>query len=751
MSKLAAVLVSTLVFFILAVSWLPSSFGPILDWLGTVLGPSFQILLALIFMLFGNPLLYSVVFSAWAIAGIVVGLFTRGLRSAIGAASLVYTFAYALLGIACAAVFLQLNNSGLLRGAVPPIPPNTNTATLLNIPVFKQFAPLFLKGVSGVSSGSSPLSNFSPGSLLSTIIPGIIEGFVILLIFSAVSGFAMGRVSRMLRPSKGKWQPANETAAKPVPISVGAAVIAILAILLIGVGFASFANVSNASSSPSFYAESVVSLVNPDGSATNYYNFLSNSFAINSMSSASMGPDIIAGVVASQAGNLGFLPQSIVTQFSKYASLVPPTAEILLYSGTCSSTSSEASTASSALATGLGITDLSLLVSFSESGSNLGLTNVQSACIYIYQSSESLSTMARTFESSVFPAFYVSGLISVFQNGLSSGFLVPGATSSSVNSSAIYVGFIEPQFISNIPVIGQMVSGSAASQGVLGILGGVALQDSVLHSSSNQHTASFAQLTGYSNMINFASISSFSLAGVGVPLASNNDTNSVPSISGYNYTIVTTNPSLMGQILGTGQNISSLGAGQSASSSTLLASFSKVLPAYLSFTKSFKANSDGTVTVTLKIMNKDNDSLRNLVVDDSAFTNAYPGSLSVVSGSPVNASVDNLGPSSSVAYSYRVRISGVGTYSSLGNASAAVLSYNLNGTQFKVNSAPSYYNVTAPTSFGAIGTLASSVGIVLDKALNFSGGTTLVYVILVALFAAAGFMEYRSFSKWRKG
>ncbi len=772
MSKLAAVLVSTLVFFILAVSLLPSSFDPILNWFGPVLGPSFQVFLALIFMLFGSPLIYSIVFTTWAITGVVVGLFTRGLRRAIGAASLVYTFAYALLGIAFGAVFIQLDNSGLLRGngnAIPPAPPGTNTVTLLNIPVFKQFAPLFLKGVSGLSSGSSPLSSFSIGSLLSTIIPSIIGGFVILVIFSAISGFAMGRVSKMLRPSKQKWQPANETAAKeektkpsespppsqqePVPISVGATVIAIIAILLIAVVFAALGNISYASSSsPSFYTESAVSLVNPDGSATNYYNFLSNSFAIGSMNSGSMGSDIVAALVASQTGNLGFLPHSIVNQFSKYTALVPPTVAILLYSESCNSTSSEASSASTSLASGFGVTDLSLLVSFSESGSNLGLTNVQNACVYVYQSSESMSTMATSFESSVIPTFYGSGLISVFQNGLSSGFLIPGETPTSVNSSAIYAGFIEPQFLSNIPVIGQMNSGSTASQGVLGILGGVAQQDGAFHSSSDQHTASFAQLMDYSSQISFASISSFSLAGLGVPLPSNNSTsNSIPSLSGYNYTMVTTSPTLLEQLLGTGQNIMSLSAGQSVSDSTLLASFSKALPAYLSFTKSFKANPDGTVTVTLTVVNKDIDSLTNLVVDDSAFTSTYSSSLSVVSGNPINSSVSNLNPSSSVSYSYNVKLSGIGTYSSVGNGSAAVLSYDLNGTQFQAFSAPAYYNVTAPTSIGAVGTLASSIGGLLDKAVNISSGTTLVYVILAALFAAAGFMEYRSFSKWRKG
>jgi hypothetical protein len=772
MSKLAAVLVSTLVFFILAVSWLPSSFDPILNWFGPVLGPSFQVFLALIFMLFGSPLIYSIAFTTWAITGIVVGLFARGLRSAIGAASLVYTFVYALLGIVFGAVFLQLNNSGLLHGngnAIPSPPPGTNTATLLNIPVFKQFAPLFLSSVSGLSSGSSPLSSFNIGSLLSTIIPAIIGGFVILVVFSVISGFAMGRITKMLRPSKQKWQPANETAAKeekpkppesppsqqePVPISVGAAAITIIAILLIAVGFAALGNVSYASSSsPSFYTESAISLVNPDGSATNYYNYLSNSFSISSMNSGSMGPDVIAAVVASQEGNLGFLPQSIVNQFSRFTTLVPPTAVIMLYSGTCSSTSSEASSGSASLASGFGVKDLSLLVSFAESGSNLGLTNVQNTCVYIYQSSESLSTMATTFGNNVISAFYNSGLISVFQDGLSSGFLIPGSTPTSVNSSAIYAGFIEPQFLSNIPVIGQMVSGSATSQGVLGILGGVAQQDGAFHSSSNQHTASFAQLMDYSNPISFASISSFSLAGLGVPLASNNNsskTNSIPSLSGYNYTMVTTNPTLLEQVLGTGQNITSASAGQSISSSILSASFSKVLPAYLSFTKSFKANSNGTVTVTLTVLNKDTDSLSNLLMDDSAFTNAYSSSLSVVSGNPVS-SASNLAPSTSVAYSYNVKLSGIGTYSSAGNGSAAVLSYDLNGTQFELNSAPAYYNMTAPTSIGAIGTLANSIGGVLDKAMNISSGATLVYVILAALFAAAGFMEYRSFTKWRKG
>lgn len=769
MSKLAAVLVSTLVFFVLAVSWLPSSFDPILNWFGPVIGPSFQILLALIFMLFGSPLIYSIVFTTWAITGIVVGLFARGLRSAIGAASLVYTFAYALLGIAFGAVFLQLNNSGFFHHVtIPPIPPGTTTASILNIPVFKQFAPLFLSGISGLTSGSSPLSTFSISSLLSTIVPSIIGGFVILIIFAAISGFAMGRISKMLRPSKReKWKPVNEPAAvqenkpgeappsqgeqQPVPTSVKTAAIAILAILLLGAGFVAFTNASYASSN--FYAESVLSLVNPDGSATNYYTFLSGSFGLSSLTSSSMGPDIIAGVVASQAGNLGFLPQSLTSQFSKYVTLVPPTIAVLLYNGSCSSTKSEATSASSALSSAFDITGLGLLVSLSEQGSNLGMPNTQNICAYVYQSTESLSSMATIFENTVIPAFSSSGLISVFEKGLSSGFLIPSATSTSVNSSAIYAGFIEPQFLANIPVIGQMVSGSASSQSLLEILGGVAQQNSVLHSSSNEHTASFSQLTQYSSsQIGFASVSSFSFAGLAVPLPSNNSTSSIPNLSDFNYTIITTNPALLAQILGSGQNIISLSPGQNISSSEIQAAFTKLLPAYLSITKTFRADSNGTVTVTVTVLNNDNDSLTNLVMNDTLFTNAYASSLVVVSGNPLNSSVSSLAPSSTAVYSYIVKLDGIGTYSSsILNLDPAVLTYTLNGTQFQAVSSPAYYNVSAPQSIGAIGALASSVGGILDKAMNISSGTTLVYVILVALFAAAGFMEYRSFSKWRKG
>ena len=237
MSKLAAALVSTLVVFFLAFAWMPSGFAPLINWLGPQLGVSFQVMLALIFFLFGNPITYTVIFAGWAIAGIIVGVFARGLRPALSAAPIVFSMTYALLGLSFLGVFINLDNSGLIHGNLPPVPPGTTISSLLNAPVFSQFAPLFLSGASSaLSGGSSPLASFNTSNLISSILPSLIGSAVILFAFSIGVGFFMGRLTKMFKLRAKQLKEAAPTT-PAVPVTAKVAAIVILAILVFSSGF----------------------------------------------------------------------------------------------------------------------------------------------------------------------------------------------------------------------------------------------------------------------------------------------------------------------------------------------------------------------------------------------------------------------------------------------------------------------------------------------------------------------------------
>jgi|GEM_PF-5271467 len=56
MGKLSALLVGTFLLLVLAYSELASSFTPLINWLGPILGIPLQFLLGLVFMMIGNSL-----------------------------------------------------------------------------------------------------------------------------------------------------------------------------------------------------------------------------------------------------------------------------------------------------------------------------------------------------------------------------------------------------------------------------------------------------------------------------------------------------------------------------------------------------------------------------------------------------------------------------------------------------------------------------------------------------------------------
>ena len=693
-------------------------------------------MLTILFFTVGNPLVYPIVFVTWLAAGVIVGLLARGIKPAIAAAPIVYGATLGMLGLAIANIAMKASNSGLSKGVLPPAPPGTNTATILNVPVFKQFAPFL---ISGLSSGSGP----SIGSLASVVIPPIIGNFAIFIASAVGVGFGVPWLFTRFAIAS-RLGLARSTSAPKLP-----KVMAVLALMML-VFSSTLAGVVSAQT-PFSYSEAVVSVVNPNGSVANYYAFVTSSFTLssggNSISSSSLaGSGIVAAIVASQNGSLAFLPSSMTSAISQYLSLLPPTFVVLLYQGTCSSSQSQASSTSGTFASIFNLNDLSLLVSQSVQGSTVGMQSGQELCFYVYQSNVPLSNLANGFVSTVLPSVHQSGLINIFSQGLSSKYLVPGATSSSVNSSAILTGFFDPQFLSYFPVLGHAIQNFTSSMGIVGFAGGLATTTNVFHSSSTTHTASFSNLLNYGQGISFASDSSLSVVGIGVPLPGSSS-NSF-SLSDYNFTLATNNPQAMGYLSSSQMhsNVIQVSSGQSVPTQQLGASFTGLFPAYLQVTKSLSQQASGNVLVSIVVKNLDSDSLANLSLNDTQFANFYKGALSIVSGSPSNSSVSSLAPGDSLTYSYLVKLSGTGTYVS----PPAQVAYNLNKTQFSALSNSATVSESNPSGFQALGALVSTAGTSLDLFLNAGAyGTGIVLSVLIGLFALAGLMEYRQFQKWR--
>ena len=393
-------------------------------------------------------------------------------------------------------------------------------------------------------------------------------------------------------------------------------------------------------------------------------------------------------------------------------------------------------------------------------------------CIVLYTSSakpESALLLENVMTSAKNSSF-INSMLSIVDN--EQGFADNSGITSTNWQAA---GYIKAQYLKDFPIFGLFAAASApkiAQDYPVSFGYFFATIPNLVHSSSNLHNVSLATLMGSNATVKLGGNFSASMLGVpkpsfnGTSTASNSQINSlltqfgvdpsaVPflssasnfSFSDYNWTAVTTNATLLAQVIGAGQNIINLNPGGSINATAIHAVFNRLLPAYLVVTKTLTQQSDGSLLVKVSVQNRDNDSLTNLVLNDSGFTNAYSSSMQVVSGNPYNNSISSLGDYQTQNYSYVVKPSGIGTYVS----TPAIITYKLNGTQFATFSNAAYYNSTTSATAG-FEALAGSAGSVLGHYAGLgSSGTYVIYAIIVALFVAAGFMEYRAFSKWRKG
>jgi hypothetical protein len=741
LAKLTAVIVGVLVFYVMAFSFLPSSFSPIINWLGPVFGVSLQVLLSLLFFIFASPFTYPVVLVTWILVGVLVGVFTRTLKGALSAAPAVLSFALTLLGIAFGGLLSGLSKSGITSGNFPPPPEGTNVATIFNVPVFNKIAPLIIGSISG---GSGLNIGTTTSSLVPILVVPLLENIVILFASAIVVGFGLGFVLKKTKSNRAKKMHSDN--ASPQQITTTAAVAIILLFL-----FAGLFGAPTSFAQGGFYSETVLATVGTYGNSTNYYAFGSSSLVIpNSQGAFSSMNGVVFAVEVSQVGGFGLLPSSLASQFQSVVSLLPPSMVIIGLYGTCDSTSSSASSLEAGFASAYSMNDLSQLVCANVPASNMGLgnSNGNNVAVYAYQSSIPMNSIAQFMANTIDPLIQSSGLIEVFNTGLSSGFLVPGASPSSVTKSVLLSGYASVDFLKQIPVVGSFFNG--AQGGLIGFSGAITSKANALHSSSAVHSVSFAQLTNYNGSVSFSPNSIFSIAGVGVPLT--NLQSNVQALSDLNLTLYTNNPSVTKSILSSQASsqiqIVSLQQGESVQSSQMQASFTKLLPANLSVVKTITAQSDGTVLVTISVNNLDTDQVTNLALNDQAFLNSYPSSLTLVSGNPLNSATSSLAPGASVSYTYSIRPSGVGTYVAL----PAQVSYQLNGTTFTAYSNTAQYSTAPATAESSLSALISSEGSSIDSIIGTSAGTgaLIIILVLVALVVLAGFMEYRSYAKWRK-
>lgn len=500
--------------------------------------------------------------------------------------------------------------------------------------------------------------------------------------------------------------------------------------------------------SPPYYLESILGDINPDGSMTTFYSFLSNSATQTRMFSPSSGEAFV--LLFSQSRGLNLVPSSLSSSFSSYASFIPQTMVFLVYTTDCTDSQTQANTAANSIAAAIQAPDLNLILSFPlyniETSSGLS----SQACGFVYGSGTPLGTVGPAVAEDVLPSISQGGLINVLKDGLTSGFLIPGQTPTSVNATVLVAGFGSASDLSSSLqfILPYSQASIPSPTGLIGFAGAVTLRQGVVHSSLSIHDVNLGQLLDYQRTISFANSSTLSVAAIGVPPPGSSSSSWTDLAPTDQLTLYTNNPS-MASSFGSQSFTNLLYSGQSMPSTNIHVTFTGLFPANLKVSKSFTQGDGGNVLVSINVRNLDASPVTLISEDDSFFLDSYSGGANLMSGTPMNASSMTLNPNSIVTYKYTVHLTGIGSYDS----TPATVTYLLNGTSFNVESNSVVWQQTTPSApqaiFGLLGSVASLVNNDIGTGQGAPiVGSVIIYAPILLLMGLAARSEYRSFRGW---
>ncbi len=201
MRKLTALIAGIAILLSFSYYVLSVSFSPLINWVGPVLGFRLNLMLGLMWLEQGTPLQYVLIFSAWAVVGVIVGFSSKKYRGVFGTSVLLWTIMGIIVAISIGALAVGLvSASGLgtfidtLTG-LTNVPPGSNIYAIIHEPVISRWFNLVLSLLTGGSLTTliGSWAKLSTSSKLSEIIRivfpfilGPLEAFIILVVFGVI-------------------------------------------------------------------------------------------------------------------------------------------------------------------------------------------------------------------------------------------------------------------------------------------------------------------------------------------------------------------------------------------------------------------------------------------------------------------------------------------------------------------------------------------------------------------------------------
>ncbi len=771
MGKLSAYIFGMAVALALCFFVLSSYYTPLLNWFMPDFGPPIIFIFTILFLLLANPIKWPIVIVSMVIIGAVIGISSRKGTRAVAATVTVYL---SLWGFAASALFAILSAMGFLSGnflssgstsgtspfAVSPVPPGTTISTIMAEPLIGRISAVLstLLGsssflpVSGSSSTTTSPVSFTP--IIMSFLPYAIVNVVILALSAGLTGRLVGKIARKERMSMFK----KENSTKTLVLIILTVLIAAAFIPAYNVGTPS-PGTQNAGPYVSFplsvMAGAMISapvsqqyilggaLVGTQGnlytiygnvapfssSGKNWYNGPSNSATLI------VETDNLYPMLQSLSYEIGSnisMPSGIS---SNYANIIPQGIVLMFFNGTANQTSAMASAELSDLKSA-GINNT--LPIFSTNSISIG----GFGSLYLYSFDANQYSSENSITNSLNGTISYSGTASIFDNQIHNGYLVPGYTSSSVNSSIFFAGYISGGTLTGdiFKSIGINVSTGTS----FAAEGGIFMKEGFAHSSSTNHTFSLASMLNYNGNIAFSDSNALYGMFMGAPENTNGSTS-------YNTSVITTSKTLSGIVPSKSPTL--VATGFNALTTNYSVNSAYQYPANISVSISTKYLGNDLYSINTTVMNHDSSPISGVSIDERPFLSTYNRTVTITSGSDYLKSSGTLSQNQAFTMAYTVKVSNPGIYV----ISGTKVNYTENGTSYTYDAAQASLtgqNATFLSSVNGIWKASASftatqfgIPYVIDQIYPGIYVFDLLPLLLLVIDIA---VEIRAFKRWRK-
>lgn len=634
---------------------------------------------------------------------------------------------------------------------------------------------------SGLAVNPAVVTSALPGGIsiypvvekvLLLFVPYIIANFVI---FVVVAGLVGKYASRIIDPSSGKKR--RKKGAGTVIVVIAMAVLIVVSIAPVLHGgeshTISYSNLSGSSesmqllvsnSSPLFmaslpshyfsgiYSDSQTQLNLSNVSGINYaagvvgaygdtydvYGFLQKTntttfsgwagdaqrnSSLFTMIAVSANLTDLAGAIESD--NLFGLSRSLTAtsgiggDISRYLNLVPPVTIVEDFPGSYNTTVAVASGEASSISSSLNDSGVTMLASFTLPSNFISNVSLNTT-LYLYGAGSASPRTAYDLLRSV--SLYISstGSFPMFMDGLESGYLVPGANSSSVGSSLFVTGYVNSTGIEKLlpsSVISANVSKLLGSSIVFA--GGIFQKGNVFHSPPYVQNISAAAIMGMNTTMSFTSNSTLYGLSFAYPVE-----NGTSGSLNYNYSSYSNSPDLPVSATGT-SGAAAINYTSRLTTGSLSFETNATFPAELNVSITYSMMNTTVAMVNTTVFSRSPDSLRNFSISEYGIVQDYPGLVTLLKGS-TNFSQSSLG-STPEMFSYELEFRNPGAYV----MPPPEVFYSLNGHNFSYSYTDPTIVVPYPDVFSTINSLEFNSAAIIAYA---SGAHILVYELIPGFY-----------------